>query len=621
MKKQTLLLISIHIKNSPQAIPLAAAILKAHLYSFPEIREKLNVAFLDFYTEMSAEYIANQICSESPDIIGFSTYLWNRGLAAETCNILKQRLPGAILFAGGAEAALPERLLSIAPFDFIIKGEGEIPIAEVMKNILDKKPYSHCSGVFIQDSTDYSEKNQCHVTDLNSIPSPFLTGTINIKNYSGLLWELSRGCPFKCSFCFESRGIAGVRRFSLERIKKELELFESQKVNQIFVLDPTFNQDIVRAKTILRLIEKIAPLIHFTFEVRTEFIDQEMARLFASINCSLQIGLQSAIPEVLSNVNRKFHPEKYSEKIVLLNSEGIIFGMDLIYGLPGDTMEGFIQSINYALNLQPNHLDIFPLAVLPGTVLYEKADSFRLNHLPDPPYTLISSPGYSLEDMAEAQSMQHACNIFYNQGGAAGWMFMIIETLDIQPGKLLNKFADYLIKNDIKNELTKNEITDIQVLFTKELFSSKGMEKFSNVMEDLILINGALSSSLYAGPYNEEINDSLSNDSVFIKSPGTVILKLRFNFDALMTVGELNFEEFINEYLPEENFIVIYNCCGEVKPLVVNKSFYNLLLSFNGKSSLQEIFNQNPSLNKEAVFNFIKYSLAETFIHGVFTGS
>ena len=100
----------------------------------------------------------------------------------------------------------------------------------------------------------------------------------------------------------------------------------------------------------------------------------------------------------------------------MLNSTGVIFGLDLIYGLPGDTIEGFKRSLNYALRLQPNHLDIFPLAVLPGTALYDDAAAYNLDCLHNAPYTLISSPGFSGTDMAFAASLKNACNIFYNQG-------------------------------------------------------------------------------------------------------------------------------------------------------------------------------------------------------------
>ena len=75
--------------------------------------------------------------------------------------------------------------------------------------------------------------------------------------------------------------------------------------------------------------------------MRSEFIDAEMARLFARLNCSLQIGLQSADPRVHKEVRRIFSPSDFMAKVALLNEAGAIFGFDLIYGLPGDTLRGF----------------------------------------------------------------------------------------------------------------------------------------------------------------------------------------------------------------------------------------------------------------------------------------
>ncbi len=610
MKK--LILASIHIKDSPQAMPLAAGLLKAKLDSIPGISAKLNTSVMDFYIGITAQTLSEKILEESPDYIGFSAYLWNRSLAEEACRIIKQASPGTILFAGGAEAtALPHDLLLGAPFDFAVKGEGELVLAEVMKRLLSGEPYNDLDGVHTANGTSVSVKEQCPVMDLDTLPSPFLTGVLDVKKYSGVLWELSRGCPFRCSFCFESRGVAGVRQFPLERLQKELELFESEKVNQVFVLDPTFNRDVKRAKKILRLIQKTAPLIHFTFEVRTEFIDAEMAELFASINCSLQAGLQSAIPGVLSHVNRNIDPGKYSEKISLLNSAGVVFGLDLIYGLPGDTIEGFKHSLNYALMLQPNHLDIFPLSVLPGTALYDNAESFELNFIREAPYTLISSPGFSEEDMITACNLKNACEIFYNRGGAAGWMFMITETLDTAPAELLGGFIKFIPPC----ELSGGKITGLQLAFVKGLFRRHNKEHLFPVIEDIITIHGAMNSSLYAGPCSCEAGATFSSNSILELSPGTVFIKLNFNFNDLMTVGELDLEEFLSEYPPRKTYVIIYNCGGEVKPLIVDKKITELLKGFKGNTELMDVIKTKSLSWQDEAREFIQYAVSETILY------
>jgi hypothetical protein len=73
LKKITLKLISIHIKDSTQAVPLAAASLKAQLDLVPSISRGLNVFFQDYYVDNSADFIAQDTCRNIPDMLGFST--------------------------------------------------------------------------------------------------------------------------------------------------------------------------------------------------------------------------------------------------------------------------------------------------------------------------------------------------------------------------------------------------------------------------------------------------------------------------------------------------------------------------------------------------------------------
>ena len=63
--------------------------------------------------------------------------------------------------------------------------------------------------------------------ELNTLSSPYLDGTLDPAEYGGALWELARGCPFKCSYCYESKGEKKIQYFPMERIEKELELLET----------------------------------------------------------------------------------------------------------------------------------------------------------------------------------------------------------------------------------------------------------------------------------------------------------------------------------------------------------------------------------------------------------
>jgi radical SAM superfamily enzyme YgiQ (UPF0313 family) len=586
-------LISIHIKKSPQAMALGTAMIKATIDSTSELKDLLNVSCFDYYLDQRVDIIADSILQRKPDAVGFSTYLWNTAHVMKIAGIIKDRSPEIHLFAGGAEASSsPEKLINSGFFDFVIKGEGELATVEAISRIFKNEPLEQY--IF-----------SIPVPDLNELPSPFLNGTVKLENNGGVLWELSRGCPFKCDFCFESRGVSDVRTFSLDRIKAELELFEKHNISQVFVLDPTFNKNRERAKKILKMIAQTAPEIHFTFEVRTEFLDREMAKLFKSVNCGLQIGLQSSDPAVLSNVNRFINPSNFKEKIKILNSENIVFGLDLIYGLPGDTLAGFKKSIDFAVSLQPNNLDIFPLAIFPGTVIHEKAESFGINFSQSAPYTVISTPSFSKEDVEASAVITDACNVFYNQGRSVGWLFMILETLKISGSDFFEKFAVFLSGRD------RLDIEKLQLDFVKKLFESHNLTTLYKPMENIIRLNHSLDRSLEAGFATlKERNTKPLQNQILVVSKGTFLITLDYDPDDLLNIGHMTLKDFVKHFRPQKTEVVTYNSNGESLFTALDPKWARLLKKFNGERSFSQILEALKLQYKSEIAEFVEFCIS-----------
>ncbi len=598
-------------------MPLAAALLKAKIDNDLDLQNKTELHLLDFYLNNSEAEIILKIVKNNPDLVGFSTYLWNTKLVQKLAIKLKENYPHIKIFAGGAEAsALPLNLLNSAPFDFVIKGEGELAFTKIINEIFHNHHSQSIAGVYKKDAAYRHPSPSSPVQNLEELPSPFLQNTIDVKKYPGVLWELSRGCGFKCDFCFESRGEVGVRRYSLDRIKQELIHFEKQQVNQVFVLDATFNQDKNRAKEILKLIIDIAPEIHFTFEVRSEFLDEEMAELFSQLNCGLQIGLQSAHPDVLAHVNRKFTPKQFIKKMNLLNEYGITFGLDLIYGLPTDTLAGFKQSLDYALNLQPNHLDIFPLVVLPGTALYDNADGFKLSYLKEAPYTVESTPHFNETNFKKARQLAKSVDIFYNQGGAVGWMFMVSETLNLKPSSLIDEFSHILNHFSHKNQFTKEEIHKLHLKFTEQIFAKHQKEKLFLVMQDIINYHHILQQSLLNSDQKKKKNDKKIDENTILNlALSTSLTFSNYHLNDLMMVGEFNLKEFVQFYKPNKCGVVTYKKNDCVTPIVIHDTWVNILNSFNGKLTLKQVLKKHPKINKNQLYEFLEYAYHEGFIY------
>ena len=458
MVDYSLVFVSIHCNRGPEAVPLGAASVASFVkQQFPEL------TLLNAYNDEPPRHIYERvIASVAPRIpnqnrvLGFSLYSWNRQLARTVAELYKREFPDSLLVAGGPEvSARPEGLSAGegGPFTVLIQGEGETAFLNLLRSW---SLGNHQDTELVQGSTE----------DLSSLPSPWLSGLMDRavegnperkltgrelddkaprhKEPSGALWELARGCPYACTYCYESKGSHRLRYISEDRFNRELEYFIEQKIPSVFVLDPTFNADNKRALQALDRILETKADIHWHFEVRAELLNRDQARRFAQLGASLQIGLQTADPEVSARVGRPLNQSKFKQKIDILNQEGVIFGLDLIYGLPGDTLKGFMESINFAVSLYPNHLDIFRLSVLPGTVLAEQAPEFDFQYQPEPPYELRSSATFTQEDLDRAERLARSADFFYNKGRAVPWFNQVLYPLHKSPIQFFLFFADFM---------------------------------------------------------------------------------------------------------------------------------------------------------------------------------
>ena len=579
-------LVAIHPYPSPQAVPLANSFLKSYLSTDEELSAGIAVKLCDFFLGQDAGSCVSELLAGSPDAVGFSLYLWNRAECREIAEALRRRRPDMPLFAGGPEpTADPEGVFREAPFDFLIVGEGEVPFLGAMGRLCAGLTVSGIGGIAVRDGSAVSVSFSRPVELLDTIPSPYLSGTLPLAGYDGVLWQLSRGCDFTCSFCFDQKGVQGVRRFSLERLQAELNLFVRKRVAQVFVLDSTFNQDMKRAKEVLGLIRKVAPHIHFHFEVRSEFLDAELARLFSEVNCSLQIGLQSADPGVQKGVRRIFNPVDFAAKVALLNEAGAVFGFDLIYGLPGDTLHGFEQSLDFAIGFYPNHLDIFPLAVLPGTDLAARADALGISRLTTPPYTVQSTPTFSADDMRAAARLALACDVFYSRGKAVAWFNTVITPLGLTPAEFFRGFGRWLEEKGgsgpAEQDFTDEDIWRMQRSYLELHFSGKRLRKLLPAALDLVDYHYQYAAALLAPqpelPTDRELELADLLAMSFALAPGARLARFSYEIFDILEAGEIELREFAACFSPSCSCAVIYPRAGEVFTESLIEPYFRLL--------------------------------------------
>ncbi|HLO25467.1 MAG TPA: radical SAM protein [Geobacteraceae bacterium] len=616
------ILVAIHPYPSPQAVPLANSFLKGYLATDAELSAKVAVNLCDFFAGMDPEAAASLLLAENPDAVGLSMYLWNREECREIAAALRRGRPGLTLFAGGPEpTADPEGVLHEVPFDFLIVGEGEGPFLEAMRRMSRGRTVAEIDGIARREGETVITSFPRPVEPLDAIPSPYLAGYLPTDSYGGALWQLSRGCDFACSFCYDQKGARGVRRFPLERLKAELEWFVRNRTAQVFVLDSTFNQDMKRAKEVLGLIGRIAPHIHFHFEVRSEFLDAELARLFAQVNCSLQIGLQSIDPAVQKGVRRIFNAVDFSAKVALLNESGAVFGFDLIFGLPGDTLQGFERSLDFALELYPNHLDIFPLAVLPGTELAARADSLGLSRQMAPPYIVQSTPTFSAVDMQAAARLAAACDIFYSRGKAVAWFNSVITPLKQTPAAFLRGFGRWVEETEgrvvAESDLTDEDIWRMQRTYLSLQFSGRGLRRLHPAVLDLVDFHYNYAADLLAPqpeiPTDRELAQADLLAAPFVLAPGSRLVRFSYEIFDILEAGEIDLKEFTACFSPAGSCAVIYPRAGEVFTESLIEPYFRLLERLDGAMPAGDIAAVLEIPAPEAA-SFLEFAAAEGII-------
>lgn len=522
------------IEKSPQALPLGAACIATAIKHSSVTKDFCDVFLKTFcledsdfpkYREESSIYIADKLLEflsakakslkfESA-IFCFSVFVWNSIVLEAAANILRKK--GFVCIAGGPEITAHPSFYK--EFDYTVSGEGELSVPNLIGNIISKNQNFSNENAF-NNSKALDTVIISSAPDLSVIHSPYLDGIIDPAEYGGALWELARGCPFKCAYCYESKGEKTVRLFPMERIKAELELFAKKNIPQVFVLDPTYNVNKKRAVELLRLIASKTPNTFYYFEARAELIDRELAREFTRIPCALQIGLQSANEETLRLVNRPFDKKKFIRGISILNEEGITFGLDLIFGLPGETFGSFRNGIDFAVSLYPNNLEIFCLSILPGTELFNRADFLEVIYDKAPPYHVIQTKSFSTEDMKKAERLSKACSYFYNAGRAVPWFNSVCRVLKYKPSKLFevfyNKYSEVCERDCTAcDHASHEEIQKVQLEFLNLEFKERNLIRYYKAAEDIIKFYGAISRTTDTGK-SEYV--SLNYDAEYVAS-------------------------------------------------------------------------------------------------------
>ncbi len=397
--------------------------------------------FCEYTISERPEEIASRLFQTGEKTILFSCYIWNIDHVLKICEILKKADPGFRLALGGPEVSFsPEELLKAHPeIDYILCGEGESVIFP-FANGLETGDFSRVPGLFYRagSSVIQSELPACE-TELKDLPFPYDAEELSALKGRIVYYETSRGCPYRCAFCLS--GAAGKLRFlPVERVHRELAFFEEQGVPLVKLVDRTFNADPDRALAIVEGIKARGGRTTYHFEIRAESMTEALIESLQTAPkgmFQLEIGVQSTNSKTLEAIHRKPDFERLSRVVHALSKNGNMhLHLDLIAGLPGETLHAFIDSFHQVMSLSPQNLQLGFLKRLKGAELFAPGSEFWSF----PPYEVIHSDAMTYEDLLLLKRVEEMLERYYNSGAFKTSISFMLKTY--YPGREFYFFRD-----------------------------------------------------------------------------------------------------------------------------------------------------------------------------------
>ncbi len=457
--------------------------------------EFANCAVVEGTINECVETVFGRITAENPDLVAFSTYIWNLSYVLELGKRLKEEFGVKVLLGGPEVSYNAFEILENHNFvDYVISGEGEVPFAQF------------CRGTPIDEIVGFCYRKEGGVLikppylSFEEPPDPYTSEYFERLNGRIAYIETSRGCPFSCAFCLSGR-CDGVRFFDLEESKRKIVLLANSGTQTVKFIDRTFNADRKRAREIFSYIigeygHKIPTSVCFHFEIEGELLDDDTMAILEKAPVGLfqfEIGIQSFNTKTLEAIRRKCNLERLCENIKKVIRLGNIHThIDLIAGLPYEDLEGFKHSFNLAYKLKPHMLQLGFLKLLHGAELRETASEYKCEFSDTPPYEILSNKWLNKEELRKLHTFEQVFEKVYNSRRFA-LCCEYLESAFSDTFDMYRELAEYVTNNNVQNTL--DGIT--KAIF--DFFSSK-KEIDAQLLRDKLAIDRIATNKMGALP-------------------------------------------------------------------------------------------------------------------------
>lgn len=378
-------------------------------------------AIIEADTQTNPWWITYRILelNPAPDFVCFSVYCWNAEIVYTVTRLLAAQKPHIRIVLGGPEVGprASEVLAEHPEIYAIVDGEGERALPSLLYSFIRGGDPSSVPGVVIRNQGVIESGPASQVIeDLDSI-LPLYTPDYPPATDGSAYLETFRGCPHDCAYCYEGKGVKRIRSFSWDRIAQDINVVAMTPGMQSFsFIDSVFNLTTSRLEKLTKILEPHAQRgirLH-TIEVDIESIDAHQANLLVKAGvASVETGPQTTGCKALKAVNRKLDTEKYRAGVIACRERGIAVEADLIIGLPDDSVSNVLESFRFAVSANPAKIQSSTLHVLPGTLLWDRAEELGLIYDSESPHEIIATRDISFSDLRQLEVFGLALGKFH----------------------------------------------------------------------------------------------------------------------------------------------------------------------------------------------------------------
>ena len=391
-------------------------------------KERVDIAENLMRVGLSLNRIEEIIRDYSPDIVGVNNLFTRQRENAHQIYALARKVNSSIItVAGGAHpTVMPELVLADKNVDYVVLGEGDSTIIDLVDFIEGRKEVSALDGVGYKDNGQIKIIPKTKfIEDLDKLPFP-ARHLLNMEGYFGLKHShgtrrkkrfspiiTSRGCPAKCSFCSAYK-VWGrkFRQRSPENVIAEMkEIKEKYGIEEIMFEDDNTTLNVKRAEKLFDLM--IEEKLNFVWDtpngVAAFALNEGLIDKIKTSGCyQLNLALESGNQQVLDNIIKKpLKLEKTKQLIKYARKIGLDINIFLIIGMPGETKEQMWDSFRLAEELEIYSPFISIATPYPGSELYDMcreakyiSDDFSLDDLFIRSFS-ISTPDWTGEELKD----------------------------------------------------------------------------------------------------------------------------------------------------------------------------------------------------------------------------